>query len=86
MYAIVNIRTNKYVYGTDRRYCPPHQRTSNRKMLTYEYLYEAISDFNCRKCGKDYRIVVLKTIEIERVIEPIDEKYIVNPKDKRMWE
>ena len=70
MYAIQNIKTGKFVYGTDRRYYPYHQRTSANCMLTYDYLYLAHSDFRTRKCGKDYRIVALKTPEVERVIAP----------------
>lgn len=78
MYAIQNIKTGKFVYGTDKRYWPPHQRTSKDCVLTYATPGEAKSDFICRKCGKDYRIVVLKTVEVKRVTnlhkEPIDFK------------
>ena len=51
MYAIQNIKTGKFVYGTDYRY-----RRSGKK-------------HNQRTSGKDYRIVVLKTVEVKRVIE-----------------
>jgi hypothetical protein len=38
-------------------------------MLTYSSIEEAAHDFWVeRKCGKDYRIVVLKSVEVERVI------------------
>ncbi len=76
MYAIMNIKTGKFVYGTDytrhnykvidRTY---NQRTSLNKMLTYADLEEAESALKMRGCGKDYRIVVLKTIEVERIIK-----------------
>lgn len=73
MYAIQNIKTGKFVYGTDRRYPKPgkkyNQRTSKDQMLTYADYYEAAGDFRHRGCGKDYRIVVLKTVEVKRVIE-----------------
>lgn len=73
MYAIQNIKTGKFVYGTDYRYGRPskkfNQRTSKNKMLTYEDYYEAVEDFRHRGCGKDYRIVVLKTVEVKRVID-----------------
>lgn len=31
MFAIQNIKTGKFLYGTDYRYRPPHQRTSKTK-------------------------------------------------------
>ena len=73
MYAIQNIKTGKFVYGTDYRYgrmAKKHnQRTSKNKMLTYADYYEAAEDFRYRGCGKNYRIVVLKTVEVKGVIE-----------------
>ena len=69
MYAIQNIKTDKFVYGTDYRYDPPRQRTSNDKMLIFDTDFEAVMSFNRRRCGKNYRIVVLKTIEVERVTD-----------------
>ena len=69
MLAIQNLRTGKFVYGTDYRYSPPRQRTSLTKMKTYSEMREAVADYNRRRCGKDYRIVVLKTIEVKRVID-----------------
>lgn len=33
MFAIQNIKTGKFLYGTDYRYRPPHQRTSNTNVL-----------------------------------------------------
>lgn len=70
MYAIQNVKTGKFVYGTDYRYSPRRQRTSFNRMLTYEDLEDAQSDFLHRKCGKDYKIAVLKTVEVKRLIEP----------------
>lgn len=69
MFAIQNIKTGKFVYGTDYRYFPPHQRTSRNQALTYDALAYAKSDFMNRKCGKQYRVVCLKTIEVKRVID-----------------
>ena len=69
MYAIQNIKTGEFVYGTDYRYNPPHQRTSKYQIITYSYSWDAQIDFKKRKCGKDYRIVVLKTIEVERITD-----------------
>lgn len=69
MYAIQNIKTGKFVCGTDYRYNPHQQRTSKDKMLTYSHAVDAQLDFKLRQCGKDYRIVVLKTIEVERITD-----------------
>lgn len=71
MWAIRNIKTGKWVYGTDYRYHPFRQRTSRNKMLTYETEEDARFDFKHRCCGKSYRIVCLKTIEVKREI-PLD--------------
>jgi hypothetical protein len=69
MFAIMNIKTGKYVYGTDFRYRPRRQLTSKDQMLTYPTQEEAEQAFKFRGCGNDYRIVVLKTIEVKRIIE-----------------
>lgn len=78
MYAIQNIKTGKFVYGTDYRYKNSNkkynQRTSHNQMLTYADYESAKSDFRRRGCGKDYRIVVLKTVEVKRVIEEGENK------------
>lgn len=69
MYAIVNAKNNQFVYGTDYRYHPPHKRTSNRQMLTFPDKESALRSLKARQCGKDYRVVVLKTVEIKRFLE-----------------
>lgn len=73
MYAIQNIKTKKFVFGTDYRYFNKarkhNQRTSRNKMLTYDDFESAAMDFRTRKCGRNYRIVVLKKIEVKRVFE-----------------
>lgn len=73
MYAIMNTKTGKFVYGTDfrrhRNIRTYNQRTSKNKMLTFADLEEAEQAFKVRGCGNDYRIVVLKTIEVKRIIE-----------------
>ena len=51
MFAIQNIKTGKFVSGTDYRYFPRHQFTSFNKMLTYDNLSAAKADFNSRMCG-----------------------------------
>ena len=59
MFAIQNIKTGNFLYGTDYRYFPPHQRTSRNQALTYDSLATA----------KAYRVVCLKTIEVKRIID-----------------
>jgi hypothetical protein len=68
VYAIQNIKTGKFVYGTDYRYYPRRQRTSFEKMLTYDELFFAENDFLCRCCGKDYRIVELEPVKVKCVL------------------
>lgn len=63
MYAIRNRRTKKWVYGTDYRYHPYHQRTSKDQAITYDDLEYAEWDFRHRKCGKDYEIIECELIE-----------------------
>lgn len=73
MFAIQNIKTGKFLYGTDYRYRP-----SKTKMLTYSSIAEAAHDFWVkRKCGKDYRIVVLKSVEVKRVIDYYESKNFI---------
>ena len=69
MFAIQNIKTGKFVYGTDYRYGKfPHQRTSTNQMVTYDTLWYAKRNFYYRRCGKNYRVVKLKPVEVEQVI------------------
>lgn len=72
MLAIQNIKTGKFVYGTDYRHYPPHQRTSYDQMLTYENLFFAENDFKKRRCGKDYRIVLLEPVKVHEIINLSD--------------
>lgn len=52
--------------------------TSKTKMLTYSSIAEAAHDFWVkRKCGKDYRIVVLKSVEVKRVIDYYESKNFI---------
>lgn len=57
MFAIINKRTLKFVYGTDYRYHPYHQRTSYDWMITMQDREDAEYEFRHRQCGKDYVIV-----------------------------
>lgn len=71
MYAIQNIKTGKFVCGTDFGYGPNscRQQTSLDQMVTFDCLRYAKSSFLHRQCGKDYRIVRVKTPDVERVID-----------------
>lgn len=71
MYAIQNVMTGEFVFGTYFSYDPSEnrQRTSLEQMLTFDKLRYAKSDFIWRECGKDYRIVRIKLPEVERVID-----------------
>ena len=60
MFAIRNKRSMKWLYGTDYRWHPPHQRTSEDKLLIFEDYEEAESQFRWRKCGKDYEVVAIR--------------------------
>jgi hypothetical protein len=64
MYAIKNIITQQWVYGTDFRYNPHHQRISDRQALTWENEVEANLQFKHRQCGKDYKVVEVEFNEI----------------------
>ncbi len=70
MFAIMNIKTNKFVYGTDYRYWPPQQRTSEDKLITFDTLEMANIAINrVRKCRENYRVVELEPIKVKRIIE-----------------
>lgn len=57
MYAIINKRTKKWVFGTDFNYYPHRQRTSFDNVAIYSDLREAQFRFEWRGCGRDYKIV-----------------------------
>ncbi len=64
----MNTKTEKYLFGSDYRYHPPHQRTSKKRALTYETMEDAIHDMKHRKCGLDYRVVEIN-VELVRVLD-----------------
>lgn len=72
MYAIQNIKTGKFLYGTDYRYYPRHQRTSFEQMLTFDEYFFAECAFISRECGKDYRIVELEPVKVKRVLPVVE--------------
>lgn len=57
MFAIRNKKTNKWVWGTDYRYDPPHQRTDIDKALTFNSEESAKDALLNRRCGKEYEVV-----------------------------
>lgn len=74
MYAIKNKRNGKWLFGTDYRYHPPHQRTSTERVFTWDEKRTADNEFKGRKCGKDYIIVPVKIIEVD-ADEQTDKRY-----------
>lgn len=64
-YAIQNIKTKKFVYGTDYRYNPPHQFTHFNGALTWTTKENAEINFKIRRCGKDYRVVELEPFRVK---------------------
>jgi hypothetical protein len=89
MYAIINKKTKKFMYGTDYRstkesdYCySKHrrihkQRTSFNCAKIYEYAFEAESDLKSRMMSKDY-VVCKVNINIEKIINENEIKNIIN--------
>lgn len=73
MFVIQNIKTKKFVSGSDRRYDPPHQITSNSAALTFEDWQDAKRAFTIRRCNQDYKIV-------EAEIKVKEPKSIMNPR------
>lgn len=65
MWAIRNKRTRKWLYGTDYRYRPFHQRTSRDRVLVFGNNLEANIEFKHRQCGKDYEIVLVRIEAID---------------------
>lgn len=80
MYAIINKKTKKFVYGTDRRQFYKSkttygfhnrtfkQRTSFNNAIIYEYLFQAITDRHCRAMSNDYKIVSVD-INIKKILD-----------------
>lgn len=66
-YAIRNKRTGKWLYGTDFRYSPWHQRTSHDKAMLFEDYTLAKLAFQARRCGKEYEIVPIRIEVLESV-------------------
>jgi len=65
MYAIRNKRTKKWLFGTDRRYHPWHQRTAEDRALILPDFDTAKLEFLARQCNKDYEIVPVRLEVIE---------------------
>ena len=64
-YAIKNVRTGRFVYGTDYRYNPPHQRTSSFRALVFDDFGSAQLARQLRKCTSYYKIVPVEIKEQE---------------------
>lgn len=66
MFAIRNKKTGKFVYGTDKRYMPHHQRTSKDQMLTFDEFIYAAAALKHRRCGKNYEVVELEPMKVRK--------------------
>lgn len=89
MYAIINKKTNKFMYGTDYKstkesnYCyNKHgrihkQRTSFNCAKLYEYAFEAEIDLKSRMMSKDY-IVCKVNLSIDKKLDHDDLYKIIN--------
>lgn len=64
MYAIINRKTRKWVYGTDFSVYPRRQRTSYDNCLIFGSRGSAEIEFLTRQCGKDYKIVPVRVEEL----------------------
>lgn len=56
-YAISNKKNKKWLYGTDYRYSPPHQRLSDDTPYLYPTQLLAELALKARRCNADYEIV-----------------------------
>ena len=70
MWAIRNNRTRKWLYGTDWRYDPPHQRTAEERAMTFESEDLARAEMRWRKCGKDYEVIPVRIVAQSADITP----------------
>lgn len=68
MYAIQNIKTGKFLYGTNFGYGHNNQRTSFEQMLTFGDYDSAECAFLHRQCSRDYRIVELEPVRVKAVL------------------
>lgn len=64
-FVIRNKKTGMFVYGTDYRYFPPHQRASAYRALTFETEEKAELAFVDRRCGRDYEVVKARIDVVE---------------------
>ena len=64
-WAIINTRTNKWVYGTDYRMWPHRQKTSYDKAILFDEEMDALHQFKHRQCGKDYKVVEVELKEVQ---------------------
>ena len=68
MYDILNTKTKKFVYGTDKSNgWPFYQRESSEQMITYSDPEIAKIDFRRRGCGDEYKIAKV-SINIEQIL------------------
>ena len=73
VYAIQNKRTGRFVIGTNERHFHKvsnmargvwEQITSDEAGLLFETEFAAQHSLDIRRCGKDYRVVQVKPLEV----------------------
>lgn len=74
MYAIRNIKTGKFLYGTNFNYGHNIQRTSFEQVLTFGDYDSAECAFLHRQCSRDYRIVELEPVKVKEVFPYVSRK------------
>lgn len=65
MYAIRNKKTKKWLFGTDRRYFPPHQLTADDRVLIFPDRKCAELEMTSRRCNKNYEAVAVQVTEVK---------------------
>lgn len=80
-YAISNKKNKKWLYGTDYRYSPPHQRLSDDTPYLYPTQLLAELALKARRCNADYEIVKVN-------VEPVRHGHWVGVDDEpyEVWE
>lgn len=64
-FAIINTKSGKFLYGTDYRYNPPHQRTSKDVAQMWHDKEFAEAQLLSRHCSTNYRVVEVEVTVIE---------------------
>lgn len=69
MWAIRHKKTGRWVYGTDFRMQPHHQKTSEECALTFESSFDACVAFDSRDCSR----TLYEVVEVRLTLVPKEE-------------